>query len=131
MKDRAMAFVHKNGKTLMVNLFYQKHLFWALPGGGIEEGETPEQAAIRELKEETGIDGEIVRPLSVHWAKDGHKEYSFLVKMKDENQEAVLGYDPEEEGAENPPLRGVAWKSFDELSRKDQDFMMTYGFMEL
>lgn len=29
---------------------------WQMPQGGIDEGETPEQAAIRELKEETGID---------------------------------------------------------------------------
>lgn len=29
---------------------------WGFPGGAIELGETPENAAIRELKEETGLD---------------------------------------------------------------------------
>src|ERR1700723_1890835 len=31
------------------------HDFWATPGGAVEEGETFEQAAIREFEEETGI----------------------------------------------------------------------------
>jgi hypothetical protein len=32
-----------------------KRILWSLPKGHIEEGETPEQAAIREVAEETGI----------------------------------------------------------------------------
>ncbi len=38
-------------------------LVWGLPKGLIEEGEPPESAAIREVCEETGIEGEIERAL--------------------------------------------------------------------
>ena len=48
---------------------------WSLPKGHIEEGETPEQAAIREVKEETGIDSSISRSLGVidFWFMAGGK----------------------------------------------------------
>ena len=42
-----------------------ERLLWSLPKGHIEEGETPEQAALREVAEETGIKGEITRSLGV------------------------------------------------------------------
>ena len=38
-------------------------LLWSLPKGHVEPGETPEQAAVREVAEETGIAGEILGSL--------------------------------------------------------------------
>lgn len=39
------------------------HLLWSLPKGHLEPGETAEEAAIREVAEETGISGEILGEL--------------------------------------------------------------------
>jgi 8-oxo-dGTP pyrophosphatase MutT (NUDIX family) len=47
-------------------------LRWSLPKGHVEPGETTEQTAVREVREETGITGSIVAPL-------GSLSYSFMV----------------------------------------------------
>jgi ADP-ribose pyrophosphatase YjhB (NUDIX family) len=39
---------------------------WCLPGGGVEEGESMAEAAIRETKEETGIDVKLTRLVGVY-----------------------------------------------------------------
>lgn len=52
-----------------------KKILWSLPKGHIEEGETPEQAAIREVAEETGIQSQIEKPLGIidFWFMAGGK----------------------------------------------------------
>jgi ADP-ribose pyrophosphatase YjhB (NUDIX family) len=40
-------------------------LLWSLPKGHVEEGETPEDTAVREVAEETGITGRVIAPLGV------------------------------------------------------------------
>ncbi len=46
---------------------------WGLPKGGLEAGETPEQAALREVSEETGIQGVIDEKL-------GFIDYTFYAR---------------------------------------------------
>lgn len=51
-RPSAYGIVVREGQILLT----QQHKKFMLPGGGMELGETPEQAVIREVKEETGFD---------------------------------------------------------------------------
>ena len=126
-RSRSVAIVVRNGKILMERVFYFGREFFTVPGGGIEEGETPEQAVLRELKEECGLDGAIVRPLTVQYKSGGGAEYSFEVRVP-EDAEPVTGYDPEA-SADDPPLKEVRWMALDEISERDRAFLWAYGLM--
>ncbi len=61
-----LVVVDENNRILLVKRSVEpKKGMWCLPGGFMELGETPEQAALRELKEETGLSGNINKLLGV------------------------------------------------------------------
>ena len=126
-RDRGTAIVVKENKVLMVQVKFDGRLFWQAPGGGVEAGELPEQAVLRELKEECNLDGEIVRPLSVVTYPDGSRDYSYLVKT-DEGQNPVMGFDPELP-ADNQALQQVRWMALSELNEKDRAFLWQRGLL--
>lgn len=50
--------VLRGDSILMVRHVHDGRDHWTLPGGGVESGETPRAAALRELTEETGLTGD-------------------------------------------------------------------------
>ncbi|WP_394188165.1 NUDIX domain-containing protein [Paenisporosarcina quisquiliarum] len=64
MRKRSGAIIELDGKIALIKRVRNNHEYYVIPGGGIEEGETPEDAAIREVKEELGIDIEIEKLLT-------------------------------------------------------------------
>ena len=60
---------------------------WGFPGGAIELGETPQQAAVREVKEETGLDVEVTRLIGVYSDTD------MVYPNGDRAQSIVIAYE--------------------------------------
>ena len=61
----ASVAVFRDGRVLIARRAKPPQL-WSLPGGAVEPGETPAEAAAREVREETGIEAEIVAAAGEH-----------------------------------------------------------------
>jgi 8-oxo-dGTP diphosphatase len=111
IRPRVCAAIIKNDQILMVQHRHDGREYWTLPGGGIEAGETAVEAVIREVREETGLVATVARLLFEESYLNGASPcHCYLVDVADD-QEAVLGADPEQEHLEQQArmLQGVAW----------------------
>jgi ADP-ribose pyrophosphatase YjhB (NUDIX family) len=79
----AAVIFDQNKKILLVKATYQRVHPWGLPGGGLEYGEHPEQAVVREVWEETNLRVCIQKLLLVNsWLPDRVGLY-YLCKITD------------------------------------------------
>ncbi|MGE8049761.1 NUDIX domain-containing protein [Pseudomonas monteilii] len=77
IKARATVLCTQNGRLLLVR---KKGGGWNFPGGAIESGETPEQAAVRELAEEVGLRADRL-PLLCEVQVEGILHYIFTTHL--------------------------------------------------
>ncbi len=80
----------KEGKVLL--LYREDESWWEVPGGKVEEDESPTKAAAREVTEEIGVEAELKRPVYTgEFQKDGNiyswNAYLASIEGKPEIQE--------------------------------------------
>jgi len=118
--------VLRGNKIMFMQQVVGGKLCHVFAGGGVEENETPEQAVLRELREEANVDGTIL--YGPVYKKGGAREYEhfFLLTIGDD-QIPTLGYDPEIPEGEETALRGIVWRDIDDdcddFSEVDKDYL--------
>lgn len=112
-----VVILDKENRILMVKQHHDEKDIWMVPGGGIEEGESSMAAAVREMKEETGLDVEIDRLIwhTEEVSARGQRFVNFFMgRIK--GGELTLGADPEFDN-EHQVLREVRFMSREEIEQ--------------
>lgn len=124
--ERAQCLVIREKKILMVNHRQSGEEWWCLPGGAIEKGETPEEAAVRELKEECCIDGKVIRQTGYTAYSANDKSFSFEVDIGTQNP--ILGIDPDLPLGKQV-LIDVQWLALSEIPERDRAYLWAAGLL--
>jgi len=102
MRNRSGIILIEDNKLALIERHRAEKHYFAFPGGGIDEGETPEQAAIRETEEELGIMVEI-KQKTAEVLFNGNTQFYFLAKKLS----GEFGTGTGEEYGEYNPIHGT------------------------
>lgn len=118
MRNRAGIILIHEGKLALIERHRQGRHYFAFPGGGVDEGETDEQAAIREAEEELGIRVEIVQKAAEIRRTGRRNQVYFVVQWVD----GEFGTGTGEEYNETDDFNGTynpIWMPLEELLVKN------------
>ena len=118
MRKRAGIILIQEGKLALMERHRQGRHYFAFPGGGVDEGETDEQAAIREAMEELGIEVGIVQKAATILREGRRDQVYFLVKWLGGEYGTGTGEEFDEVDAENGTYNPV-WIPLGELLEKN------------
>lgn len=117
MRKRSGIILIENNKLALIERHRAGLHYFAFPGGGVDEGESPQQAAIREAEEELGIIVEIKQKVAEVFF-NGNIQYYFLAqKLSGE-----FGTGTGEEYGEYNPIHGTyhpLWMPLEEVINKN------------
>ena len=117
MRIRAGIVLIQNGKVALIERFRAGFHYYIFPGGGVDEGESPEQAAIREAMEELGI--EVAIKQKVAEVQLGYKSRQFYFLVEQIGGEFGTGAGEEFESSNlDDPQKGMyipIWMTIEEL----------------
>ena len=68
------------GRVLLIKENYERRR-WSLPGGRIEDGEAPWEAAVREVREETTVEVDIDGLIGVYGLETGFFAFAFAARI--------------------------------------------------
>lgn len=118
MRIRAGIILIQDEKVALIERHRAGLHYFVFPGGGVNEGESPKQAAIRESMEELGI--EVVIKQRVAEIQVGYKSRQFYYLV--EQIGGTFGTGAGEEYTEMDPDEGIynpVWMSIDELAQHE------------
>lgn len=115
VKTQARTVVLHDGKVLLLRCAYPDGEYWVLPGGKQEFGETIEECAVRETKEETNLTVSLKRPLYVQEVLQPKKQSLALVFLASPSGELTPTHlnDPD---LDETKIVGVEWVPVERLS---------------
>jgi 8-oxo-dGTP diphosphatase len=118
MRKRAGIILIHEGKLALMERHRQGRHYFAFPGGGVDEGETDEQAAVREAMEELGIEVGIVQKAATILREGRRDQVYFLVKWLGGEYGTGTGEEFDEVDEENGTYNPV-WMPLGELLEKN------------